>query len=155
MRNKTTALAVAVAGLISLPAAAQNVKDNLDMTREALEGKRRVLVAGSLPLTEAEEKAFWPVYDDYEKARKAIDERANRLIVDFVTQAAALTDAQAKTMLAQALAVDEDRVKLRREYLGRMGKAIPPRKLVRFFQLDNKLDAMVRADISRQIPFSQ
>jgi hypothetical protein len=85
----------------------------------------------------------------------AIDERANRLIVDFVTQAAALTDAQAKTMLAQALAVDEDRVKIRREYLGRMGKAIPPRKLVRFFQLDNKLDAMVRADISRQIPFSQ
>jgi hypothetical protein len=69
MRNKITALAVAVAGLVALPAAAQNVKDNLDMTREALEGKRRVLVAGSLPLTEAEEKAFWPVYDDYEKAR--------------------------------------------------------------------------------------
>jgi hypothetical protein len=35
-----------------------------------------------------------------------------------------------------------------------MAKAIPPRKLVRFFQIDNQLDLVVRADISRQIPLA-
>jgi hypothetical protein len=34
----------------------------------------------------------------------------------------------------------------------RMAKAIPPRKLVRFYQIDNKLDSVVRADVSRQVP---
>jgi len=55
-------------------------------------------------------------------------------------------------MLEEALEVDEGRLRLRRTFMNRMAKAIPPRKLVRFFQIENKLDSVVRADISRQIP---
>jgi len=33
-----------------------------------------------------------------------------------------------------------------------MGRVLPARKLVRFFQIQSKLDAVIRADISRQIP---
>jgi len=153
MRSKTRALAVILS--LAVPAAtAQTVKETLDITRQAVETQRRVLVSGALPLTDAEAKAFWPLYDDYEKQRRPIDERANRLVADFVASAASLSDAQAKAMLAEALAVDEGRLKLRREFMDRMGKAIPPRKLVRFFQIENKLDSVVRADISKQIPLA-
>jgi len=31
---------------------------------------------------------------------------------------------------------------------------LPPRKLMRYFQIEHKLDAEVRADISRQIPLT-
>ncbi len=154
MRSTTGALALALVGLAAASATAQNVKETLDMTRQAVESQRRILVAGALPLTDAEEKAFWPLYDDYEKGRRAIDERANRLVADFVAMAAGLSDTQAKAMLAEALEVDEARLKLLREFMGRMGKAIPPRKLVRFFQIENKLDSAVRADIARQIPLA-
>jgi Spy/CpxP family protein refolding chaperone len=151
MRSTTRALAVLVS--LAVPAAmAQTVKETLDINRHAVETQRRVLVSGALPLTDAEAKAFWPLYDDYEKQRRPIDERANRLVADFVASAASLSDAQAKAMLAEALAVDEGRLKLRREFMDRMGKTIPPRKLVRFFQIENKLDSVVRADISKQIP---
>jgi Spy/CpxP family protein refolding chaperone len=146
-----------IAALVSLVAAvatAQTVKETLDINRQAVETQRRVLVSGALPLTDAEAKAFWPLYDDYEKQRRPIDERANRLVADFVASAASLSDAQAKAMLAEALAVDEGRLKLRREFMDRMGKAIPPRKLVRFFQIENKLDSVVRADLSKQIPLA-
>ena len=153
MRSTTGALALALIGL-SAAATAQTVKDQLDLTRQRVESQRRVLVAGALPLTEAEEKAFWPLFDDYEKERRAIDERANRLVADFVAGAASLSDAQAKAMLAEALQVDEGRLEVRRSYLDRMAKVIPPRKLVRFFQIDNKLDSVVRADISKQIPLA-
>ncbi len=153
MRSTTGALALALLGLAAA-ATAQTVKDQLDLTRQRVESQRRVLVAGSLPLTEAEEKAFWPLFDDYEKERRPIDERANRLVADFVAGAASLSDAQAKAMLAEALQVDEGRLKVRRSYLDRMAKVIPPRKLVRFFQIDNKLDSVVRADISKQIPLA-
>ena len=71
-----------------------------------------------------------------------------------VTDSGGLSDAQAKTMLTEALAVDEGRLKLRRDFMERMGKVIPPRKLVRFFQIENKLDSVVRADISKQIPLA-
>jgi hypothetical protein len=153
MRSTAGTLPFVLVGLAAA-ATAQTVKDKLNLTAQAVETQRRVLVSGAIPLTEAEEKAFWPLYDDYEKERRAIDERANRLVADFVASAASLSDTQAKAMLAEALQVDEERLKLHRVFLGRMGKAIPPRKVVRFFQIENKLDAVVRADISRQIPLA-
>ncbi len=75
-------------------------------------------------------------------------------MADFLAGAASLTDAQAKAMVEEALKVDEERLRLRRAYLGRMAKAIPPRKLARFYQIDNKLDSVVRADVARQIPLA-
>jgi hypothetical protein len=154
-RPRAARQGVAAASLVLLSASvalAQSVQEKLELTRQAVETQRRVLVAGALPLTDVEAKAFWPLYDDYEKERRELDERATRLVAEFVASAASLSDPQARTMLQEALSVDEGRLRLRRTFMDRMGKAIPPRKLVRFFQIENKLDSVVRADISRQIP---
>jgi hypothetical protein len=141
-----------LAAVLATPAPAQTVSETLEITRQAIESQRRVLVSGALPLTEEESEAFWPLYDDYEKRRRAIEERSNKLVADFLASLGSLGDAQARAMLKEALAVDEARLELRRSYSERMAKAIPPRKVVRFFQIDNKLDSVVRADISRRIP---
>ena len=139
---------------LAAAAAAQTVKDTLEVSRQAIESQRRILVAGAVPLSDAEADAFWPLFDAYEKERRPFDERANKLIADFLAGAASLTDAQAKAMVEEALKVDEERLRLRRAYLGRMAKAVPPRKLARFYQIDNKLDAAVRADVTKQIPLT-
>jgi hypothetical protein len=148
--------ALAAAALLGLAAAApaQTVKETLEVTRQAIESQRRVLVSGALPLTDAEADAFWPLYDDYEKERRPLDEQANKLVADFLAGAASLTDAQAKAMVERALEIEAGKLRVRREWLGRMAKAIPPRKLARFYQIDNKLDSVVRADISKQIPLA-
>ncbi len=151
MRTTTRVLA-ALVSLVVPAATAQTVKETLDVTRQAVETQRRVLVSGALPLTDAEAKHFWPLFDAYEKQRRPIDERANRLVADFVASAASLSDPQAKAMLAEALDVDDARLKLRRDFMGRMAKAIPPRKLVRFFQIENKLDAIVNLGLAAEIP---
>jgi len=145
-----------VVALVSLAAgaAAQTAKDALEVSRQAVENQRRILVAGALPLTDAEADAFWPLFDAYEKERRPLDERANQLVVDFLAGSASLTDAQAKAMVEKALEIDEAQLRVRRTYLGRMAKAIPARKLARFYQIDNKLDAVVRADVARQIPLT-
>jgi Spy/CpxP family protein refolding chaperone len=149
------ALAAAMlVGLAAGAATAQTVKETLDVTRQAVESQRRVLVSGALPLTDAEADAFWPLYDAYEKERRPLDERANKLVAEFLAGASSLTDSQAKAMVEEALGIEEGKLRVRRGYLGRMLKAIPSRKVARFFQIDNKLDAVVRADISKQIPLA-
>ncbi len=150
------AIAAAVlTALAATPAAPQAVKDALELNRQAVESQRRVLVAGSLRLTDAEASAFWPLYDGFEKERRGVDERTNQLVADFVAAGAGLSDAQASAMLGEALRLDEERLRVRRSWISRMSKAVPPRKLVTFFQLENKLDAVVRADVARQIPLSR
>jgi Spy/CpxP family protein refolding chaperone len=152
--EKIKPFAVAALVCLAAAAAAQTVKDTLEVTRQAVESQRRVLVAGALPLTDAEADAFWPLYDAYEKERRPLDERANELVAAFLAGSASLTDAVAKAMVDEALEIDEGRMRVRRTWLGRMAKAIPPRKLVRFYQIDNKLDSVVRADVARQIPLA-
>jgi hypothetical protein len=155
-RRRGHGCAVAAALVLGLGpvTSAQTVKERLDLTREAVENQRRVLVAGSLRLSDAEAKAFWPLYDDYEKERRPYDERANKLLADFLAQAATLSDAQAKAMVEEAFRIDEGRVKVRRAWYDRMAKAIPPRQLARFYQIENKLDSVVRADLSKQVPLA-
>jgi hypothetical protein len=75
-------------------------------------------------------------------------------VADFVASVATPPDAQASAMLKEAQEIDEGRVKLRREYIARMTKALGPRQQLRFVQIDNKLDAVARADVSRQIPLA-
>lgn len=145
--------AFAFMALVAAGAEAQTVQEKLNFTHETIETQRRVLVSGAVPLTEDEAKGFWPIYDDYEKKRRTLDERETRLVTAYVASVATLTDVQAKQMLAEAVAMDEHRVKLRREVLDRLGKIIPVRKVARFYQIDSKLDTVVRAEISRQIPF--
>lgn len=37
----------------------------------------------------------------------------------------------------------------------RFRRALPPRVVVRYFQLDNKLDAVIRAELARVIPLAR
>ncbi len=153
---KITVGAVVAASCVCLAAAAspQTVTDSLEAGRQAVESQRRILVSGALPLTDAEANAFWPLYDAYEKERRPLDERANKLLADFLAGAATMTDAQAKALVEEELSVEEARLKVRRAYFGRMVKAIPGRKVARLFQIDNKLDAAVRADVAKQVPLA-
>ncbi len=144
--------AAALAALTAVVASAQVVKDALELNRQAVETQRRVLVAGALPMTEGEASAFWPLFDAYEKGRRALDEQSNQLVADFVVTSSNLDDSRATAMLDRALKLDEERLRLRRSWLGRMSKALPPRKLMRLFQIENKLDSVVRADVARQVP---
>lgn len=152
--RRLCSLGVAAALLLAAvaPARAQTVQQRLDLTREAVENQRRILVSGSLRLSEAEAKAFWPLYDDYEKERKPLDARAGRLVADFLAAAGRLSDAQARGMLDEAFRIEEARTKVRRAWYDRMAKAISARELTRFYQIENKLDSVVRADLSKQIP---
>ena len=156
--EKTTFRTLVAAGLVSVAAAATaqtvTVKDQLAATRQAVENQRRILVSGALPLTDAEADAFWPLYDAYEKERRSVDERADALVADFLAGVASLTDGQAKAMVEETLRIEEERVHVRRAHFGRMVKAVPARKVVRFFQIDNKIDTAVRADIAKQIPLA-
>lgn len=152
-RGRSTALAAVLAATLAAPGtSAQTVKETLDVTRKARESQRRVLVSGTLVLTDGESKAFWPLYDDYEKERRTIEERADRLAADFMAAYTNLSEIQATAMLAEVFKIDEARLKLRHDLADRMSKALPPRKLFRYVQIERKLDAVQAADTAQKIP---
>jgi hypothetical protein len=138
--------------LTTAPAVTQDVAQSLELSREAVDKQKRIIVAGSLPLSDEEADAFWPLFDQFQSELKKIDRRSDRLIAEYSAQYATLAGARARTMIDEALQIEEDRVKLKRRWLERMERVLPPRLLARYFQLENKFQAVVAADLAKQIP---
>ena len=122
------------------------------LTRQVIQTERQALVTAAMELTEQEGAAFWPLYREYREAMAKVGDRGQALIVDYAAKYATLTDADAQVMLDEMLAIDQDALKVRKDYVKKFGKILPAKRVARFFQLENKMDAVIKADLAEQIP---
>ena len=125
---------------------------DLEILRDTIRANKKALVAANLDLTTEEKEKFWPVYDRYQKELTAIHDRYLHIIQDYTTSFETLTDEHAKKLLDDYLAVEADRVKLRTEYVTQFSAALPGLKVARFYQIENKMDAVLRYDLAATIP---
>jgi hypothetical protein len=125
---------------------------NLEILRDTIRANKKALVAVNLTLTDAESAAFWPVYDRYQKDLGAVNDRMVQVIQDYTTSYRDLSDEKAQQLIEQYLTIEDDRAKVRRTYLGDFSKALPGKKVARFYQIENKMDAVLRYDLAAEIP---
>ena len=105
-----------------------------------------------LVLTDEETRGFWPVYDRYEQELAAVRERLVAVIGEYAEKFSSLTDDEAHDLVQRYLAVENDRNQLRRSYVEPFSKVLPGRKVMRFYQMENKMDAVLRYQIAATIP---
>jgi hypothetical protein len=144
----TTAVMLAFAGAVR----AQQETGQIQTARADIQAARTKLVAANLPLTEEEGTKFWPLYNEYRGEVSKLDDRALALIKDYAANYKAMTDEKARELLKQQLGIDEDRLKLRKSYLGKFEKVLPEKKVARYFQIERKLDASVQYEGAKAIP---
>jgi hypothetical protein len=137
------------------PAAAQPA-DNMQILREKLQGDKKLLIAANMDLTEGEAKAFWPIYDEYQKGLQKINDRLATLITAYAREynARSLTDARAKQLLEESVAVEESESRLKRAMMPKLAKVLPGRKLARYVQLENKIRALIKYEIAAEVPLA-
>jgi hypothetical protein len=63
-----------------------------------------------------------------------------------------MNDDKAKALLTEWLDIERDETTLRDGYAAKVGMVLPPRKTLRFFQIENKLDAIMALDVTLRIP---
>jgi hypothetical protein len=137
--------------VVSAPSFAQ-AKSDLELSRDVLQAQRKLVVSQNMTLTDAEGKAFWPVYDAYAAEQRKLNDRLVVLLESFATDYETLTDDRARTLLDESLSLREDRSKLRRDYLKKFEKTLPGKKLARFYQIDNKIDTLLDLEIAKTMP---
>ena len=125
---------------------------NVDILRDTIRANKKALVAANLTLSDEEAAKFWPLYDEYQKKLTAVNDRLVALVKDYTTNFTSMPDDHALKLAEDYLGVEEDRVKVRREYLPQFAKVLPGRKVARFLQIENKMDAVVRYDLAEEIP---
>jgi hypothetical protein len=155
MRPKTIVLMITVAVMfIAGPAQAQ-VRDETILTYEVLTEEWHDLIAGVLDLTEAETEAFWPMYQEYAAVKGALwDERID-VIKLFLSGYDTMGPEVARGLLGASFEIDAKMVALERAYADRFDDVLPPAKVVRLFQAENKLETMMSMEIAKDIPLAK
>lgn len=145
---------VLVAALAS-PAVAQDKGTNtMDILRQKAKTDKRLLVAMNMGLTEKEDKAFWPIYDAYQKDLEQINQRLVKTIAAYANayKQGRVSNETAKKLLDEALAIEDAEVAMKRSYAGKLGSVLPATKVARYIQIENKIRALVRFELADQIP---
>jgi hypothetical protein len=108
-----------------------------------------------MDLTDAEGKGFWPIYEAYQKDLQGINERIGKAIQAYADayNSKALTDAQAKQLIDEVLAIDQEELNLRKAYTAKLDQVLPGKKVARYIQIEIKIsDAIIPSAGSRSMP---
>jgi Spy/CpxP family protein refolding chaperone len=122
-----------------------------ESVRQSARTDKRGLVERNMQLTAEEARTFWPLYDAYQKDLDKIVQRQNRALLDYINTESSLTDGNAIRIARDYTAADMEEIKLRDKTLRKMAAALPPRKAVRFMQIENKIRTLQRYDIAEQM----
>jgi hypothetical protein len=126
--------------------------DQMNLLREKARADKRLLVSDALALTEGEAKAFWPVYNAYQSDMISHYDKVLAMIDRFAKSYDSMTDATAQKLLNDYLSLEANHVAILKSYVPRFEKVLPPKKVARLYQVENKIRALVNFDLAQQIP---
>ena len=129
-------------------------KEEIELTRATIKVQKKQIVAKNMQLTSVEKDKFWAVYRDYQNKMDSVNDRRTKLITDYADNLknGSLTDEIALGMLNEFLSYERMRLITKQSFVDKFKAVLPSRKVARFFQIDNKLEAIINFDLARQIP---
>ena len=147
---------IALMGFLSIgswSAIAQPIsKESMDIVREKIRADKKFFIASNMELTEAEGKAFWPVYEQYQPELMKLGEKKLHLIKKFSDNFETMSDEKAKELLNEYLAIDTTRHKVRLQFLPKFREVLSQKKVTRYYQLEQKAFAAANYELAANIP---
>lgn len=151
-------LTMAMATNVSYAADSMNkaeVDQQIEVVRSILQTEQRAVVASNLELTNKESGPFWKLYREYKNKQQKVNDQYVNIIKEFADKNATLNDQQAGKMLGEYMSYEKAYHKLRAKYSKKFSKILPEKKVFRFFQIENKIDAVVSLEMAKGIPLVQ
>lgn len=138
------------------PAASTDLpSQDMEILLDKLRADKKLLVSQNMGLTSTEGRDFWPVYDRFQKDLAGIANRKIKLISDYADNYETMSDGVARDILDRFLTIEGDQLKLRKSYLSQFRKVLADKKVARYYQLENKIQALVNFQLAANIPLVQ
>jgi hypothetical protein len=129
-----------------------SVDDVYDMVKTLAESDRKMLIGKNLEMSKEQSEKFWPVYTAYRKDVNAVQQEQFNLIKKFAKNYNSLTDDKAAELLDAHINTKRNLLNVRKKYLSDFRKSVPAKKIAKFYQVENKLNAIVEVQLAQEIP---
>ncbi len=132
--------------------AALSTSDAIDVLRSSYKTDRQAIVAEGLQLTETERAAFWPIYKAYRADMETIGDSLVKLVLEYADQYPNIEEKRAAAMLKELSGLEQKFASTRASYLKRVAKVLPATKVLRWAQLENRMDLALRLQLAGSVP---
>ncbi len=129
---------------------------NMGILLQKVKADKKLVVAANMVLSDEEGKKFWPIYDAYQKELEQINRRLGMAIKNYADEFNAgkgtISNETAKKLLSESLAIEDTEIKAKKAYAEKVGKVLSATKTARCIQIENKIRAMIKAELAQEIP---
>jgi hypothetical protein len=152
---KHAASLLCLAALLATSHLAAQVRDETVLTYQVVTTERKALVMEALDITPDQVKALSPIYDAYLAELDGINGQRVDLIKQFLKSYQALEEPAAEQMIDEMMDLNQAELDLKKFYNRRFHEVLPARKVLRLWQIENKLDSVVDAQLVKDIPLAK
>jgi hypothetical protein len=141
--------------LFSTAAIAQTASDtNVEILKQKIKADKKMIISQNMDLTNTEAEQFWPIYDSFQQDLDGINQRMVTTIKDYANTVnkGPMPEDKARKLVNEALAEEEDEVKMKRSYSEKLQNVLPTTKVARYIQMETKIRSLLRRELAEQIP---
>ena len=131
---------------------AQSDDAYIEIVRDVLNTEKKAAIAEVMVLSETESGAFWELYNEYNFELNKVQNLRIAIIKDFAANYEKMTNEKADELWNNSLAYQQSLLKVKKSYYKKFKKILPAGKAVQYFQVENKIEALVDANLALEIP---
>jgi hypothetical protein len=143
---------VACLSLFPLSLLAQTQADEEELVKSLLQTGKKAIIIDNMGFTEDESKAFWPVYNEFQQAKQKLNERTIKVLKEYMAAYESLSNEKAEALLQEYIAIEKERADHKSAFLPKFNKVLPVKKVARYYQIENKLETIVKYELAKEIP---
>ena len=129
-----------------------NTQAYIQLLRTDLNTQKEQIVKETMQLDDKQARSFWPIYKDYEADLDKLGEEKLEIIQEYAASFMNMTNEKADELAQRAMALDDQKMVLRRKYYDLMKKSLPAILVVRFFQVETQIQLLVDLKIASNLP---
>jgi hypothetical protein len=138
--------------LTFLFAATASSQDYFELLRQDVKTTKVAILTESLPMTQKESDAFWPIYRAYDLELSKIGDRRIAGIKNYAKVYDNMTDSAAVSLVEVSFKLQEDRLDLLMDTFKKVSKATNPQLAARFMQIENQIITLLDMKIIEEVP---
>lgn len=149
----STAFIQAQGGNLILPPSQTPEQFIATMKQDVRVSKRQMVSQAMVPELKPDQvKAFWTVYDRYEKDMSGLFDESMGLVQRYGAVYTNATSAQVQQLADDLFTLEAAKLAVRKRYFTEFTKVLPAKAAARFTQVDIRVDRIIDAKIAGEIP---
>ncbi|WP_457608359.1 hypothetical protein [Nitratifractor sp.] len=128
--------------------------DELQLGLLAQAAQKKLVTLANMHLKGEVKEKFGNLYDEYTQGLMKIRLKKLQLIKEYAKNFKNMTDDKANKLLDDWMKVQKEELGLKEKYIAKFKKIMPASMVMRFYQIDNRINLLQEARVSALIPLT-